>query len=337
MTRRSLIAAGAAAAALGSAAQADSAAPIGPMVDGCRLKPDREDMVPVPGGHAYVRVNGDLKGPKPPIILIHGGPGSAHWYFLNATAMADERAVILYDQLDSGRSDHPGDPANWGVPRFVEELEAIRTHLGVERWYVLGASWGGTVALEYGARRPAALAGLVLQSALISTPLWLRDARLLKDRMPADIRDLLDRCDVPGAVPQADCDAASEAFYRRHIHLTDPPAAIAAYKAALPRSFSADIYNHMWGWAEFSASGTLKAYDGTSLLARLDGPRTLFVAGEHDEAIPTTVAHFAQMVPGARFAEVPNAAHSIMADNPAAYLALLRGWLAVQDGKSGQI
>lgn len=330
MTRRTVIAGGAALAVAGSA---KAAPPIGAMADGIRLKPDREAMVAVPGGNAYVRVNGDLANGKPPIVFIHGGPGSSHWYFLNATALADERAVILYDQLDSGRSDKPADPANWVVPRFLDELDAIRGHLGVTQWHVLGASWGGTVALEYGARRPQSVASLILQSALISTEVWLQDARRLKDAMPPAIRETLDRCDVPGAVPQAECDAATDAFYRAYIHLTDPPPAIAAYRAALPRSFSPDIYNHMWGRAEFSATGTLRDYDGRALLKQLDGPRTLFVTGEHDEATPATVSAFAKTVSGARFAEVKDAAHSIMADNPAAYLALLRPWLAQHDKK----
>lgn len=303
----------------------------GPLLAGARLEPAREEMVPVPGGRVYVRVDGDLDGP-PPIVFLHGGPGSAHWYFLNATTLADERAVILYDQLDSGRSECPDDPAYWIVPRFVAELEAIRAHLGIARWHVLGASWGGTITLEYGARRPPELASLILQSPLISTAAWLADARRLKDGMPPYLRDLLDRCDSPGAASDADCTMATEAFYRRHVHLLDPPAAVAAYKAALPRSFSPSIYHHMWGRAEFCATGTLKSYDGTSLLGRLDGARTLFVAGEHDEATPETVAGFARTVPQARFAEVKQAAHTIMNDNPAAYLALLRPWLAEHDG-----
>jgi len=302
-----------------------------PQLAGIRFRPDREEMVPVPGGRIYVRINGDLAAARPPIVLIHGGPGSAHWYFLNATSLADERAVILYDQLDSGRSDLPGISTNWTIPRFVEELEAIRNYLGVERWHVLGASWGGTIALEYAARRPVALAGLILQSPLISTVSWLADAHRLMDAMPPAIREALYRCDQPDAADDADCDGAIDAFYRRHLYLNDPTPAIAAYKAALPRSFSQDIYAHMWGRAEFVARGTLRDYDGAGLLARLDGPRTLFVAGEHDEATPETVAAFAQRVPGADFATIPDAAHLVMNDNPIAYLAMLRPWLARQD------
>lgn len=326
MSRRTVVAAGVAALA------APALGATGALLPGVRITPDREMLVPVPGGRVWVRINGDLDGPRPPLVMLHGGPGSSHWYFLNATAMAGERAIILYDQLDSGRSDAPGDPANWTVPRFVAELEAIRAQLGVRRWHVLGASWGGTVALEYAAQRPRQLAGLVLQSPLISTEVWLQDARILKDAMPPAVRDLLDRCDTPGAAPKPDCDAATEAFNARHVRRLAPPPAIAAYKAALPRSFSAGIYNHMWGRAEFTATGTLKDYDGRPLLAKLDANRTLFVAGEHDEARPGTVAGFARAVPGgARFAEVPDAAHSVLNDNPAGFLRVLRPWLAARD------
>ena len=326
LTRRTALAAGLATLA------APAAASTGVMLPGVRIRPDREAMVPVPGGKAYVRINGDLSSPRAPVVFVHGGPGSCHWYFLNATSMAGERAVVLYDQLDSGRSDHPGDPANWQTPRFVAELEAIRAALGVPRWHVVGQSWGGTVALEYAATRPPALASVVLQSPLVSTEVWLRDAVRLKDAMPAATRDLLYRCDTPGAAPQADCDAATDAFERAHVIRRDPPPEFAAYRAALPRSFSADIYNYMWGRAEFTSTGTLRDYDGRPLLARLDGGRTLFMAGELDEARPETVAGFAKAVPGARFSLVPDAAHVALNDNPAAYLAILRPWLAAHDG-----
>jgi proline iminopeptidase/L-proline amide hydrolase len=319
-----LLAAGPAAAAMPLSAPLAQPSPL-------RVAPDREEMVAVPGGRVYVRINGDLAARRAPIVLLHGGPGSSHWYFLAATALAYERAVILYDQLDSGRSDTPDDPANWVVPRFVAELEAIRAHLAIARWHVLGASWGGTVALEYGAAHGDRLASLVLQSPLVSTADWLADARRLKAAMPEPTRTLLDRCDTPGAAPQAACDAATEAFETRHVIRRPADPAAKAYRDALPRRFSSGIYNHMWGRAEFTATGTLKDYDGRPLLKRLDGRRTLFVAGEHDEATPATVARFARAVPGARFAEVPDAAHVIMNDNPVAYLTLLRHWLREHD------
>jgi proline iminopeptidase/L-proline amide hydrolase len=329
MARRAVLAGGL--ASLLPARLAAQAMAEGATAAGIRLAPAQDAMVPAMGGRIYVRVNGALDGQRPPVLFIHGGPGSAHWGWLNATALADERSVILYDQLDCGRSDAPGDPANWTVPRYLSEIEAIRAHFGIARWHVVGGSWGGTLGLEYGAARSATLASLVLQSPLVSTAIWLKDAALLKAGMPADVRDLLDRCDTPGAAPEADCKAATDVFYARHVRQKRPPAAIAAYRDALPVPFAAGLYNHMWGRAEFTSTGTLKDYDGRPLLSRLDAARTLFVAGSDDEARPETVRGFARSI-GAEFAEIPDAAHSIMNDNPSAYLAVLRHWLRMHDG-----
>jgi proline-specific peptidase len=296
-------------------------------------EPTREAMLPVPGGKVYVRVNGDLAGPRPPLVIAHGGPGGTHSSYLDATSLAGDRAIILYDQLDSGRSEHPGDPKNWRVGRFVDELEAIRTGLGVKRWHVCGHSWGGTIALEYGARRPAALAGLVLASPLISTRSWLADANALIEQLPPDIARTLDRCKTladPEGAPG--CDAATDAFYAAFNGRERASPAMIDYLRSHPGpGFNPVIYRAMWGNSEFVSTGSLSSYDGEPLLAKLDGQRTLFVGGQYDEARPSTLAGFAARVPGAEFATVPGAAHGIFTDRTIETLAILRGWMARHD------
>jgi proline iminopeptidase/L-proline amide hydrolase len=296
------------------------------------LAPDRELMVPVEGGRIYVRINGDLTAPRPPVLMIHGGPGGAHSLFLNALPLADERAVILYDQLDSGRSDTPNNPANWRVPRFVDEVTAIRRALGLARLHVLGASWGGTIALEYGARRPAGLASTILQSPLVSTRSWLADANLLRRQLPLGTQATLTACERPRARPPKErCDAATEEFYSRFASREPVPAEMQAYRAALPVPFNQRIYETMWGASEFVSTGTLRSYDGEPLLARLDGPRTLWVTGQHDEARPATIHNFSVRTPGSAFAVVENAAHWTFNDNPQGSIDLLRRWFARTD------
>ena len=90
MGRRAILASGLAAGLAGllPARLAAQALRQGATSPGLRLAPDQEAMVPVTGGRIYVRVNGALGG-KPPILFIHGGPGSSHWSWLNATALAD--------------------------------------------------------------------------------------------------------------------------------------------------------------------------------------------------------------------------------------------------------
>ncbi|MEO0871878.1 MAG: alpha/beta fold hydrolase, partial [Pseudomonadota bacterium] len=104
--------------------------------------PDREMMVPVEGGEVWVRINGDIApSDKAPAIFIHGGPGGTHAGFAAMLGLASERPIILYDQLGSGKSDRPDNPANWRVERFVEELEAVRAAVGAEKLHLIGVSW----------------------------------------------------------------------------------------------------------------------------------------------------------------------------------------------------
>ncbi len=290
--------------------------------------PDLEKMVPVEGGRVYVRVNGDLKGPKPPIVMLHGGPGGTHAHFLTALALTDERAVVLYDQLDSGQSDRPNDPKNWRVSRFVDEVDLVRSALGVDRWHLLGHSWGGTLALEYGARRPSALRGLALASPLVSTRSWIADANLLRASLPAAAQADIARCDAGAS--QA-CTDGTSAFYRAFNGREPATVPSMAYARAHPGGFNPRLYNAMWGASEFVATGSLRDYDGEPLLARLDGKRTLFLGGQYDEARPATLAGFAARVAGAEFATIPGAAHGIFADRPRETVALIRAWLARQD------
>jgi proline iminopeptidase/L-proline amide hydrolase len=296
--------------------------------------PDRELMVPVEGGRVYVRINGTNKAGKLPIVLIHGGPGSIHTGLLDALELADERMVILYDQLDSGRSDQPNDSANWKVAHYVGELEAVRAALGIAKWHVFGHSWGGTVALEYGARRPAALAGLVLASPLISTRSWIRDANALRAKLPAQVQATLTRCEGKVPPPKAQCEAATTAFNVAFNRREQPSAASKAYRHPQNRGSNPRLYETMWGSSEFVATGTLRSYDGEALLGRLDGPSTLFLVGQHDEARPVTAEAFAERVAGAEFGVVPGAAHGIFSDRPDETVAILRAWLARQDGKA---
>ena len=119
-----------------------------------------------------------------PLIVIHGGPGFSHHYLLPLVDLADERPVILYDQLDSGRSDRPNSPVNWKVERFVSEIDALRETLELDCVFLLGNSWGVTVAAEYAISQPAGLVAVVLSSPLISTKRWIAENTEYRNQLP---------------------------------------------------------------------------------------------------------------------------------------------------------
>lgn len=293
--------------------------------------PTRELRVPVEGGSIYVRVNGDVAGPTPPVILIHGGPGGTHGGLLPGLALANNRAVILFDQLDSGASDRPNDRRNWTVERFVDQVEAVRRALNIQRWHIAGFSWGGTLALEYAARFPATTASVTLGSPLISTRRWIADALFLRSELPADVQAVLLACEAPAKPPKEQCDKAEATFAQRHLIRSPVPPAIRDYRVAGNKGFNPILYNHMWGPTEFAATGTLSNYDGEPLLRTIEGSKTLFITGQYDEARPETIIAYARGLSGSEVAIIPGAAHAMSIDRPIEWVAVLRAFLSRHD------
>lgn len=320
------------------AAREPAPAPVARAAARAWAMPERALMVPVEGGRVWVSVNGDLAAARAPVVFIHGGPGGTHTGFGGLTALADQRAVILYDQLDSGMSDHPGDPKNWRVARFVEELEAVRKALKVERWHVVGHSWGSAIALEYAARYPRHVVSTVLSGTFISTPHWILGTNLLiRDLAPTVQRDILACENASPPPPAVTCKAAEGVFYAAFNGRPDAPAPSPEARAYRERTggkgFNAALYNAMWGPSEFSARGTLLGYDATPLLGKIDGTRTLFMIGQYDEARLDTVRDFVRLTPGAELAVVPGGSHAAMRERPVEIEGLLRGWLARKDSE----
>ena len=112
-----------------------------------------EGYATVEGGRIWWRSVGG--GSSTPLLTLHGGPGAGHDYLTPLEALADQRNVVLYDQLGCGRSDKPDDPGLWRIERFCDEIDALRDTLALKEVILFGHSWGGWLALEYIARRGA--------------------------------------------------------------------------------------------------------------------------------------------------------------------------------------
>ncbi|GGF61766.1 proline iminopeptidase-family hydrolase [Alteromonas lipolytica] len=293
---------------------------------------EKELMVPVEGGRIYVRLNGVAKTDKAPVIFIHGGPGGTHNGFAGMTGLADERMVVMYDQLDSGKSEQPNDPANWRVERFVESIETIRQQLGVERWHVVGYSWGSALALEYSAKYPQHTVSTVLGGTFISTPHWIMDANLLVKAAPEAVQETLRMCESSQPPTGNVCRTAYTRLYSAHYTPGTPSQAkLEYYKNVGGNGFNPLIYQKMWGPSEFSSTGVLKHYDATHLLADIDANKTLFMIGQYDSARIDTVQNYLKLTPGAELAVVPGGAHGFYTDRPVITEAILTSWLSRHD------
>lgn len=101
-------------------------------------------------------------GAGPPLVCLPGGPGRASSYLGDLGGLGRERTLILLDQRGTGESAEPEDPASYRCDRLVDDLEALRAHLALDRMELLGHSAGGLVAQLYAARFPNRLARLIL-------------------------------------------------------------------------------------------------------------------------------------------------------------------------------
>ena len=296
-------------------------------------EPTLELHVPVRGGSIYVRVNGDLKSPHTPVIFVNGGPGASHEYYLPSLVLAEQRAVILYDQLDTGLSEQKNDPFNWTVERFVSEIDAIRAALSLRHFHLVGHSWGSTVALEYAARQPAGLDSLVLGSPLISTRSWEKSTSADLARLPPDVVRTITDNEAAGTTDSRAYTEAMEIFYNHFLTLKPLPSYVAAYSQRHNLQTNETLYKGMWGPGEIHSFGSLKTYNGEPLLPRINAP-TLFLCGADDEMTADVLKPLVARVRGAKLQVIPGAGHLLIATHAAAYTKILRDFLAGHDPSS---
>lgn len=130
-------------------------------------KPFAAEWLPVDGGHRlYIEQRGHPEGI--PAIVLHGGPGSGNSPAHAGFFAADRYRVILPDQRGAGRSESQGGMEANTTADLLADIERIRIHLGIDRWLVVGGSWGATLGLLYAAAHPEHITGLLLRNPFLA-------------------------------------------------------------------------------------------------------------------------------------------------------------------------
>nr|UTI67652.1 AptL [Actinoallomurus sp. ID145808] len=290
----------------------------------------RKGTIPFGSWKTWYQVTGTLGAGRPPVIALHGGPGSTHDYLLRLTALAEEGwPVIHYDQLGNGGSTHlPGKGADfWSIQLFLDELDNLLDRLDVADDYVLfGQSWGGMLAAEHAARRPTGLRGLVIANSPASMPLWREELAGLRRSLPADVQATLARHEKAGTTGSAEYTKASMVFYGRHVCRVDP----------IPRDVTAtlmEIYNDptvytaMNGPNEFHIIGTLKDWTIVDRLPLIKAP-ALLITGRYDEVTPAACAPFFELIPDVRREVFEESSHMPHIEEPEKFDETMRKFLA---------
>lgn len=290
--------------------------------------------MPFEGHHTWFRVTGeaDSRPDRLPVVVLHGGPGAAHNYTLAMTGLAEDgRSVVHYDQLGCGLSTHlpDADPGYWTVELFVREFRAVVQTLGLERFHLLGQSWGGMLAPEIVLADPTGIASLTICDSPASMALWLEAANTLRAELPPAVQQTLVEHETAGTTDSEAYQEAMDVFYARHVCRVQPtPPEVAASFAQIDAEPT--VYHTMNGPSEFHVVGSLKDWTVVDRLGGIGVP-TLVIAGGHDEAMPIVWQPFLDRIPDVASHVFADSSHMPHVEQPAEFTRVVGGFLRDHD------
>ncbi|SFB14428.1 tricorn interacting aminopeptidase F1. Serine peptidase. MEROPS family S33 [Rhizobium sp. NFR07] len=272
----------------------------------------KEAFLPFREYRTWYRVTGSLDSGKLPLVVAHGGPGCTHDYvdsFKGITEI-DGRAVIHYDQLGNGNSTRLPEkgPDFWTPALFLEELDALLSHLGIQdRYAFLGQSWGGMLGAEHAVRQPKGLKALVIANSPANMHTWVSEANRLREELPQEVQDTLLKHEEAGTITDPEYITASRVFYDRHVCRVSPwPPEVARTFAIMDEDNT--VYRNMNGPTEFHVIGTMKDWTIEDRLHLIEAP-TLKISGKYDEATPLVVKPYVDKVRGCEWVLFENSSH----------------------------
>lgn len=271
----------------------------------------------------YWEVSGNPDGV--PAVFLHGGPGAGSSPMHRRFFDPQHYRIVIFDQRGAGRSRPLGETRNNSIEHLIADTEALRVHLGIERWHVFGGSWGSTLALAYAQTHPDRVLSLVLRGIFL-----MRRSEI--DWFLYGMRRIFPEAweRFAGFLPAEERSDLLENYYRR---LIDPhpavhmPAARAwsmyegACSTLLPNPetvAAAGEDGHALGLARLEAHYFRNCrFEPEDLLLRqvdrLRGIPAVIVQGRYDIVCPIETADALRLAwPEARYVVVPNAGHSAM-------------------------
>jgi len=136
------------------------------------IGPFDQRVISVSGGHQiYMEQCGNPKGI--PVVVLHGGPGGGCSPAMRRFFDPEVFRIVLFDQRGCGRSKPTASVQNNTTWDLVDDIETIRSALGIDRWIVFGGSWGATLSLIYAQAHPDRVAHLVLRGVFLMTQVEL--------------------------------------------------------------------------------------------------------------------------------------------------------------------
>jgi pimeloyl-ACP methyl ester carboxylesterase len=256
------------------------------------------------------------------LLCVPGGPMQASAYLGDLGGLSAHRSLVLLDLRGTGESAIPADPTSYRCDRLVDDVEAMRGHLGLDRIDLLGHSAGAALALLYAARHPDRIGRLaLLNPSPRAVGLEITDAAR---RQVAELRR--------GEAWFPDAFAALERIWSGDATAADwtaiAPFTYGRWDAAAQAHLAQEAnQKNAEAAAVYYSAGALDPQATRTALAHLRAP-VLLVAGEYDVALPPKcAAEYAGLFGQAELAVQPGGGHYPWLDDPEWLVQTLAGFL----------
>ncbi|MFC6085998.1 alpha/beta fold hydrolase [Sphaerisporangium aureirubrum] len=263
-----------------------------------------------------------LRGAGAPLVCLPGGPMRDSVYFGDLGGLSAYRRLVLLDLRGTGESAVPEDVGTYRCDRQVDDVEALRVHLGLERMDVLSHSGGGNLAVLYATRYPERVGRLVLVApSVLAVGIAVTGedrqevARLRKDEPWYPEASAALEAVVSGSGTEDDWEGIAPFFYGRW------DGAAREYHA------NDETQRNQEASVAYVADGAFDPEATRAALARYTAP-VLLLAGEVDlNSVPRAVREFAGLFPNADLVVQAGAGHSPFLDDPERFATTVAGWL----------
>jgi proline iminopeptidase len=272
-----------------------------------------------------------------PLMIVHGGPGASHDYFLPylLPLMRTSRLVFI-DERGSGKSSKLEDPRQYTIANMVEDIEAVRQALDLGKISLLGHSVGGVLVQAYAFKYQKNLSHLILGSTYASTKELNQVLARMKAEMNPKERDRVNALEAAGLFgkgeiwehgryPEEYARLAWGKGYFPYLYQNRPDP---NYDPLNQNTGTAwDVYREMWGSnGEFVLDGNLKEVEYVGQLSQIKVP-TLIIVGDHDECDPKMSQEMHEKIAGSQLVILPSSGHMTFVDQPEQFLKAVRDFV----------
>lgn len=262
-------------------------------------------------------VDGPRLRSKSVAFLIHGGPGADHTsYKPTFSPLSQKMQLVYFDHRGQGRSAR-GPKETYTLDNNVEDMEALRQYLGLDKIVVLGSSYGGMVALSYAVRYPQNVSHLIVIATVADSRFLIRAQEILAKRGTEEQKAIAQRLWNGAFENEEQLREYFQVMMPMYSLTYDPNSRQEAWNRTI---LSPDAIN-------IAFSGFLRSYNVLDQLHKIPSP-TLVIGGRHDWICPPEFSEeIAKKIPNADLRIFENSGHLVRVDEPEALRDAIAGFL----------